>query len=124
MHGLKYVLNTESYARMNAVTSPLSASNATLAPYADFYPGEFSRTYVGVTRRSLEGVLEGLRAGRIWLSHGGLVQELEVGAYGSGDAATLGGRLRVRRGSDVTVVISARLASRPNGGGENCLVPM
>ncbi|EOD66071.1 twin-arginine translocation signal domain-containing protein [Amycolatopsis vancoresmycina] len=86
-------------------------------PYADFYPGEFSRTHVGVTRRSLEGVLEGLRAGRIWLSHGGLVPDLQVGAYSGGSSATLGGRLRVRRGSDVTVVVSARLASRPNGGG-------
>lgn len=88
-----------------------------LAPYADFYPGEFSRTYVGVTRRSLQGVLEGLRAGRIWLTHGGLAQDLQVGAYGGGSSATLGGRLRVPRGSDVTVAISARLASRPNGGG-------
>ena len=88
-----------------------------LAPYADFYPGEFSRTTVGVTRRSYEGVLEGLRAGRIWLSHGGLVQDLEIGVHGGGDAKTLGGRLRVRRGSNVTVVVSARLAARPNSGG-------
>ena len=87
------------------------------APYADFYPGEFSRTYVGVTRRSYEGVLEGLRAGRIWLCHGGLVADLAVGVHGCGDAQTLGGRLRVRRGEDVTVVVSARLASRPNSGG-------
>ncbi|HET6705636.1 twin-arginine translocation signal domain-containing protein [Amycolatopsis sp.] len=97
---------------------PVDAGTPQLAaPYADFYPGEFSRTYVGVTRRSLEGVLAGLRAGRIWGSHGGLVQELEVGAYSGGSAATLGGRLRVRRGSDVTVVVRARLAARPNGGG-------
>ncbi|SDY32926.1 Tat (twin-arginine translocation) pathway signal sequence [Amycolatopsis xylanica] len=87
-------------------------------PYADFYPAEFSRTYVGATRRSYEGVLEGLRAGRVWVNHGGLVDALEVGARGGwGDTATLGGRLRVRRGDSVTVVVSARLASQPNGGG-------
>ncbi|WP_134666423.1 MULTISPECIES: PHP domain-containing protein [unclassified Amycolatopsis] len=87
------------------------------APYADFYPGEFSRTVVGVSRPGFEGVLEGLRAGRIWLSHGGLVQQLEVGVHGSGDCATFGGRLRVRRGSTVTVVVSAVTAYRPNGSG-------
>ncbi len=89
-----------------------------LAPYADFYPGEFSRTVVGVTRKSHEGVLEGLRAGRVWVVHGGLARELEFGAYTRrGDAATMGGRLRVRRGDDVTVVVSAKLAARPNSGG-------
>src|SRR6185437_16772361 len=43
--------------------------------------------------------------------------DLAVEAHSSGSSATLGGRLRVRRGSDVTVVVRARLASRPNGGG-------
>ncbi|WP_191254209.1 PHP domain-containing protein [Amycolatopsis oliviviridis] len=89
----------------------------TLPPYADFAPAEFSRTVVGVTRRSHEGVLEGLRAGRVWVVHGGLAQELEFGAYSGWSSATMGGRLRVRRGDDVTIVVSAKLAARPNGGG-------
>jgi hypothetical protein len=88
-----------------------------LAPYADFYPGEFSRTVVGACGRTHTAVTEGLRSGRVWITHGGLVQNLEVAAYGNGQTATLGGRLRVRRGSNVTVVVAARLASRPNGSG-------
>jgi hypothetical protein len=88
-----------------------------LAPYADFYPGEFSRTHVGATSRTHSAVAAGLRAGRVWVSHGGLVDSLEVAAFGNGDMAGLGSRLRVRRGSSVTVVIAARLASHPNSGG-------
>nr|WP_042180910.1 twin-arginine translocation signal domain-containing protein [Kibdelosporangium sp. MJ126-NF4] len=87
------------------------------APYADFYPGEFSRTYVGATARSHTAVASALRDGRVWVTHGGLVDNLEVSAYGDGQFATYGGRIRVRRGSSVTVVIVARLACRPNGSG-------
>ncbi|MFC0112812.1 PHP domain-containing protein [Kibdelosporangium aridum] len=88
-----------------------------LAPYADFYPGEFSRTYVGATARTHSAVASALRAGRIWVTHGGLVDNLEFAAYGDGQFATYGERIRVRRGSSVTVVIAARLAYRPNGSG-------
>ncbi len=88
-----------------------------LPPYVDFFPGEFSRTVVGATRRTRGAVMEGLRAGRAWVSHGGLVDNLEFSIYGTGGSATLGERLCVRRGSDVTVLVKARLATRPNSAG-------
>jgi hypothetical protein len=53
----------------------------------------------------------------IWISHGGLADNLEFSAYSNGSTATTGGRLRVRRGSNVTVVMAARLAYRPNASG-------
>ncbi|MFD4642680.1 PHP domain-containing protein [Lentzea sp. NPDC058436] len=86
-------------------------------PYVDFFPCEFSRTVVGATRRTRGAVMEGLRAGRAWVSHGGLVEDLRFEVYASGRTETMGGRLRVRRGSDVTVLIKARLATRPNSAG-------
>jgi hypothetical protein len=88
-----------------------------LPPYVDFFPGEFSRTVVGATRRTRGAVMEGLRAGRTWVSHGGLIDDLQFSIHGTGGSATLGERLRVRRGSDVTVLVKARLASRPNSAG-------
>ncbi|WP_186774669.1 RHS repeat protein [Allorhodopirellula solitaria] len=36
-HGLKYVLEPESYARLSEVTDPLTASDAQLAQYADYH---------------------------------------------------------------------------------------
>jgi len=88
-----------------------------LAPYADFFPTQFSRTVVGSCSRTFAGVTEGLRAGRVWITHGGLADNLEFAAYSNGSTATTGGRLRVRRGSNVTVVMAARLAYRPNASG-------
>lgn len=86
-------------------------------PYVDFFPCEFSRTVVGATRRTRGAVMEGLRAGRAWVSHGGLVDDLQFTVVGTGGCETMGGRLRVRRGSDVTVLVKVRLATRPNSAG-------
>ncbi|MBP2473486.1 hypothetical protein JOF53_002358 [Crossiella equi] len=92
----------------------------TLPPYCDFYPGEFSRTVVGAEDRSLTAVMAGLRAGRVWVGHGGLVDALETHVFAADRLSWpvgLGGRLRVRRGTDVTVAVLARLAARPNSSG-------
>jgi hypothetical protein len=65
--------------------------------------------------------MDGIRAGRVWVGMGGLLEGLDVVAFADDLGAlpvTLGGRLRVRRGATVTVVITARLARRPNGAGE------
>jgi hypothetical protein len=87
------------------------------APYVDFFPGEFSRTVVGATRRSQQAVMEGLRAGRAWVCHGGLIQDLRFQVWSDEDRVTLGETLEVRRGSDVTVRIAVRMATRPNSAG-------
>jgi hypothetical protein len=87
------------------------------APYVDFFPGEFSRTVVGATRRSQRAVMEGLRAGRAWVCHGGLIDDLRFQVWSHSGRAGLGETLVVRRGADVTVQITVRLATRPNSAG-------
>lgn len=87
---------------------------------SDFWPGEFSRTHVGVTRYGYRAVMAGLRAGRVWLDHGHLLDGLDVrlkreGGYGRG--VTLGGRLRVRKGDRLTLDVTVTTASRPNAQG-------
>jgi hypothetical protein len=62
--------------------------------------------------------MAGLRAGRVWVDHGQLVDGLDVRLSGGGRRATLGGRLRVRRGTRVTLTITVASASRPNYHGE------
>ena len=39
----------------------------------DFWPGYYSKTHVGATDFSYAAVLAALRAGRVWVDHGGLV---------------------------------------------------
>ncbi|MDC0771228.1 PHP domain-containing protein [Streptomyces sp. HD] len=89
-------------------------------PGSDFWPGQFSRTHVGVTRYGYRAVMAGLRAGRVWLDHGHLLDGLDVRLKRDcdfGRGVTLGGRLRVRKGEKLTLYVTVTTASRPNAQG-------
>lgn len=80
----------------------------------DFWPGYYSRTHVGSTDFSYAAVMAGLRAGRVWVDHGGLVDALDVRLQADGKEVPLGGVLTARRGSSVNLVIRIRTSQRPN----------
>jgi hypothetical protein len=89
-------------------------------PGSDFWPGEFSRTHVGVTRYGYREVMAGMRAGRVWVDHGHLLDGLDVRLKRDcdhGQGVTLGGRLRVRKGDRLTLNVTVTTASRPNAQG-------
>jgi hypothetical protein len=63
--------------------------------------------------------MAGLRAGRVWVDHGQLLDGIDVRLVtGSGRGVTLGGRMRARRGQPLTLVVTVTTASRPNFHGE------
>ncbi|MEU4563212.1 PHP domain-containing protein [Actinoplanes sp. NPDC023936] len=95
---------------------PDPVQTSTPQPGSDFWPGQFSRTHVGVTRYGYREVMAGLRAGRVWVDHGQLIDAIDVRlvAGGSGRGATLGGRLRARKGQKLTLLVTVTTASRPN----------
>jgi hypothetical protein len=93
---------------------PDPVETGTPQPGSDLWPGQFSRTHVGVTRYGYREVMAGLRAGRVWVDHGQLVDGLDVRLEGGGARATLGGRLTVRRGHRLTLTVTVTSASRPN----------
>ncbi|MFD7733969.1 histidinol-phosphatase [Kitasatospora phosalacinea] len=75
---------------------------------SDLWPGQFSRTHVGVTRPGYRALMDGLRLGRVWVDHGWLVDGLDVRLHhdSTGDSVTLGGRLTVRRGDRLTLEVT------------------
>jgi hypothetical protein len=83
-----------------------------------FAPGQYSRTVVGAQNRGYRAVMEGIRRGRIWVVHGGLIRDLAVTAHGDGYRTTLGGTLPVRRGKDVDLRIEIDLNSGLNYNGD------
>ncbi|AKZ58903.1 hypothetical protein SAM23877_5858 [Streptomyces ambofaciens ATCC 23877] len=83
----------------------------------DFWPGQYSRTHVGSDGFSYAAVMDGIRAGRVWVDHGQLVSGLDVRVTGGGRWATLGGALHVRKGTRVTLSIDVALAGGPNWAG-------
>lgn len=85
----------------------------------DFWPGEYSKTYVKATR-SYGDVLDGLRNGRVFVTLGDLVSEVDVIAQTADGRrrAEIGGVLKAPRGSDVTLIVRLRDPSGPNFGGQ------
>ncbi|GED89429.1 PHP domain-containing protein [Streptomyces sp. 6-11-2] len=80
----------------------------------DFWPGQYSRTHVGAASFSYQSVMDGIRAGRVWVDHGGLISGLNAQLRSGGKAVTLGDVLHVRRGSQVDLVVDISLANGPN----------
>ncbi|MEU6801611.1 PHP domain-containing protein [Streptomyces neyagawaensis] len=96
---------------------PDPVNTDTPQPGSDFWPGQFSRTHVGVTRYGYRAVMAGLRAGRVWLDHGHLLDGLEVRVKrdrAPGRGVTLGGRLHARKGEKLTLTVTVTTASRHN----------
>ncbi|MEF9907388.1 PHP domain-containing protein [Streptomyces sp. P9-A2] len=83
----------------------------------DYWPGQYSRTHVGADGFSYAAVMDGIRAGRIWVDHGQLIDGLDVRVSGGGRWATLGGALHVRKGTKVTLTADVTLAGGTNWAG-------
>ncbi|HEY0533216.1 MAG TPA: PHP domain-containing protein [Actinoplanes sp.] len=81
---------------------------------SDFWPGFYSRTHVGSAGFSYAAVMAGIRAGRVWLDHGGLIDGLDVRVRAGGDGVTLGDTLVAKKGTSAQLVVTVDLASRPN----------
>ncbi len=107
----------ESFDNTGRLPDPVEAGSP--QPGSDYWPGQFSRTHVGVTRYGYREVMGGLRAGRVWVDHGQLVDGIDVRlGRRHGPSATLGGRITARRGERLELRVTVTTASRPNFHGE------
>lgn len=84
---------------------------------SDFYPGEYSKTYV-FAEKSYDDILDGIRSGRVFVTTGDLISELDVTASVDGVDASIGGELSVPAGADVTVTVRVRDPRAPNSNGD------
>ncbi|MFE8963486.1 PHP domain-containing protein [Streptomyces iakyrus] len=104
------------YAANGRHTDPVYGGKVDLTQ-GDYWPGQYSRTHVGADGFSYSAVMDGIRAGRIWVDHGQLVSALDVRVSGGGRWATLGGALHVRKGTKVTLTVDVTPADGPNWAG-------
>lgn len=86
---------------------------------ADFWPGEYSKTWVYAARTSSD-ILDGLRAGRVFVTTGNLIERLDVTVAtrrARERKAAMGDTLAVRPGEEMVVTIRFEPARTANGGG-------
>jgi hypothetical protein len=81
---------------------------------ADFWPGYYSRTHVGAAGYSYRSVMEGIRAGRVWVDHGGLLDGLDVRLYAGSEFGTLGETVIGARGDGMRLRMTITPAELPN----------
>jgi len=96
---------------------PVHGHNGGATTNGDFWPGYYSRTHVGADDFSYAAVMRGLRAGRVWVDHGALLDGLDVRVRQAGSrdpGFPLGSAVRVRRGQRLELVITVQKASTPN----------
>jgi hypothetical protein len=85
----------------------------------DFWPGYYGRTNVGASSFSYKAVMDGLRAGRVWVDHGRLIKALDARVRVAGDpraasGTPLGGVLQVKRGTSTELTLDIDLQDMPN----------
>ncbi|MFI1988370.1 histidinol-phosphatase [Actinoplanes sp. NPDC020271] len=91
----------------------------TLTTAGDFWPGYYGRTNVGASSFSYRSVMDGLRAGRVWVDHGRLIKGLDARVRQTGDRRSwtgtpLGGVLQVKRGTSTELTLDIDLQDTPN----------
>jgi len=87
---------------------------------SDFWPGEYSRTYVKA-ENTYADILDGLRNGHVFVTTGGLVNELDVDVKSNGNRASIGETLEIKKSgkSDVSVTITFKDPNASNSHGDN-----
>lgn len=85
---------------------------------ADFWPGEYSKTYV-MAQADPASIIAGLRSGAVFVTTGDLVAEMQVTAMADGAEAGIGQTLAFGAGEDVRIRIRVRDPESPNNNGNN-----
>jgi hypothetical protein len=114
VYGDTSVRGDENFATNGFYGDPVYSDAAPDLTNGDFWPGYYSRTHVGATDFSYAAVMAGMRAGRVWVDHGRLVESLDIRLQAGGREVPLGGVLTAPRGTPVTLSIRIRTARRPN----------
>lgn len=84
---------------------------------SDFWPGEYSKTYV-LADKNHDAIMTSIREGHVFVTTGDLISELWITAEIDGASARIGDALEIPAGSDVTVTIRFRDPSGANHRGE------
>jgi hypothetical protein len=104
-----------------AASAPSDFHNVDPADLNDYWPGQFSETWVYAPSRTSQGVLQALRAGSFFADHGAIVREVElrVRVAGLARAAGAGEVIAAAPATNVSVEVSFRIPERALPEGTN-----
>ncbi len=84
---------------------------------ADFWPGEYGKTYIYAKDKSAQSVVDAMRSGNAFAVHGDLINALDftVSALGSAPA-TMGEEFTASKGSNLLIKVRFKSPARNNNG--------
>jgi hypothetical protein len=88
---------------------------------ADFWPGEYAKTWIHAAGTSPADVVKALKAGEIFVAQGDLVEALDFHVAAGNATAPMGGELVVPAGTAVTVTARFRVPAYNNYGDANSM---
>lgn len=88
---------------------------------ADFWPGEYSKTYV-FANKNHDDIMDGIRNGRVFVSLGDLISELDISVSGGHHTAKIGGSIHIEPGEDIEVSIRFKDPTSLNAWKQNPIV--
>ncbi len=91
---------------------------------ADFWPGEYAKTYSKAKDKTQASIVSSIKSGNIWIAQGDLINALDFNASvgdgaSMGDPAlvkTMGEELAAKKGQDVKVTIRFKSPAKNNNG--------
>jgi hypothetical protein len=102
-----WVFNNSDYHVVS--TSYKDASGTTIGlQNADFWPGQYAKTYTYVSRFTDEGLVNGMRSGNVWVVNGDLINGLKYTISDGTRSAAMGGTLKTTAGKTLTVSIAVK----------------
>jgi hypothetical protein len=110
------VVDTSTFATQGYVTPTDKKSEQDVNE--DFFPGEYTKTWIFAPKRDDRAVLDAMRNGNMFTVLGDLIDRCELFVVEGKRTAPMGGSLKVRRGQDVTVRLRVRVPERPNFAGK------
>jgi hypothetical protein len=72
---------------------------------ADFWPGEYAKTYIFAKDLSAANIVEGMRSGQVFIVSGDLINGLDFHFESGGSQAVMGSELKTAPGNPITVII-------------------
>lgn len=85
---------------------------------SDFWPGEYSKTYV-FAEKNHDDIMDGIRNGRVFVTLGDLISELDVRIASGQNTASIGGTVHIPKGEDITLSIRFKDPDTLNSWGQN-----
>ncbi len=81
-------------------------------PSEDDWPGEYAKNYIWAADRSYESLLHGIRSGKIFVSMGDLISDLDFTAVSKNKKAEMGESMKVDVGSTITIKIGFKVPAK------------